>query len=241
MSNWRTISHGADGRKVVVHTSLEPTSFLYHYLPWKYALLILEHQRLRLSAVQSWSDPYERWWCRQLFSSGRALQGVNAYGLCWTTSHFDEPMWRMNGFKRDPVVRIRSRTSSLLAAARRADVNASIYLAGVTYRPERALKQRAIAHTYAKQSSREATQLLLLKRNAFRFENEIRLVWLDREPEAGEQFLPINRADICQVMINPHSDLAERNMIGQQFKNIGVRLIASKLLELEDTMAHPAE
>jgi hypothetical protein len=69
MTSWRQIAHGSGGSKVVAAQPAEEFVVLYHYLPWEYAAGIMEHRRLRLSPVQSWQDPYEKWWCEQLFGS----------------------------------------------------------------------------------------------------------------------------------------------------------------------------
>ena len=104
---WRYFYRASGERKVVRDTSLKDDAWLYHYLPWPYALVILKNRRLRLSPVQSWTDPYEKWWCRLLFEGPDRLAGVIAYGLCFSTSAFDEPAWRMYGFgKNVPIVRI---------------------------------------------------------------------------------------------------------------------------------------
>jgi len=230
MTRWRSVEHRGDGRKVVADVSLNQSSFLYHYLPWEYAIAIFKNSRLRLSPVQSWQDPYERWWCDKIFGAGGKLVGVNAYGLCWTTSHFDEPAWRMNGFQRPTLVRIRCLVSALLGAAKRHDAAASIYLGRVSYRSEQELRGLARTTYEAKQVSHVASELLLSKRNAFRFENEIRLMWFDRGVVAPETFLPIRQGDICQVMISPHATHEECETIARRFEQLGVATKRSLLL-----------
>jgi len=117
LPKWKRHSKSYDGAKVVCDASLSGNQFIYHYLPWPFAIAIFQRKSLRLSSIDSWQDPYEREWDNFLFSRQNSLFGVHAYGLCWTTSRFDEPFWRMAGFRREKaIVRIRCRVNDILVA-----------------------------------------------------------------------------------------------------------------------------
>ena len=140
---WRVHNQGADGRKVLLDGALRKQRWLYHRLEWPYARSIFEDCRLQLRPVGGWTDPYEQWWSDRLFGRAGSLADVNAYGLCWTTSHFDEPAWRMAGFgKEHPIVRIKCRAEVLLDAgiALVGNESGSLYLGNVRYHRERTLK-----------------------------------------------------------------------------------------------------
>jgi hypothetical protein len=116
LTSWQCYHCSKDGMKVMIDEFLPANLRVYHRLEWRYGRLIFENLRLRLSPVRDWVDPYEAWWCRELFSRpGSSLERVNAYALCWTQSNFDEPAWRMTGYgRREPIVRLRSSVRRLL-------------------------------------------------------------------------------------------------------------------------------
>lgn len=145
--SWSLVERGADGRKVMKDPALTKP-FLYHMLEWRYAKVIFETNKLRLSPVRSWQDPYERWWCDGLFNRPGPLSGFQPYGSCWTTGAHDEPRWRMAGFgpdKETPVVRIRCRVDAMVNAAKGLLKNGagSAFLGRVQYRGERTLVRLA--------------------------------------------------------------------------------------------------
>jgi hypothetical protein len=178
---WRVCHRVAGGRKVLYDDSMRGTHSIYHFLPWPYAKAIFRNRRLRLSPVHSWSDPYEKWWCQLLFNHPGKLSGVNAYGLCWTTSQYDEPAWRMAGYgRKEPIVRIRCCVETILAAGRSLIENkpGSLFLGTVHYARQKKLFNLAqgVVTSAHKEISLTASALLLQKRNAFRFAPCVRVV-----------------------------------------------------------------
>jgi hypothetical protein len=85
-----------------------------------------------------------------------------------------------------------------------------------------------------KEITRIAASSLLRKRNAFRFEKEVRTLWLDREPQNTALFLPIDaKAVVKQVMCSPHTHPDQRAKIHQEFEErFGVKAIDSRILKL---------
>lgn len=226
---WRTVfSHAGGAGKVLYDRSRPANESVYHRLPWQFALPIFKNGCLRLGAVQRWTDPYEKWWCDGLFGRSTDLQGVNAYALCWTTSSFDEPAWRMFSSGAAPIVRIECRRSSLLDAAKNfaEDRSGSWFLGAVRYCPEKILMSmaRQVNQGLHKEVSRTAASMLLHKRNHFQFEQEIRLLYLERGTPRDEVFLPIETQLVIEdVMTSPYatpdqhqqvvSDLKKFNMV----------------------------
>lgn len=231
--NWNVYSRHDDGRKVVCEESLRHDRSIYHFLPWPYAEMIFQRGVLRLNPVQSWKDPYERAWCRLLFQGTNRLAGVNAYGLCWTTSYFDEPSWRMAGFGRDvPIVRIRCRVKAILDAGNNLlrKESGSLFLGRVRYVRQKLLHELAqtVLNKKYKDVSYTASGLLLQKRNAFRFEREVRLLWLDRSGPRDMQLIPIDtRSVITQVMTSPFATEEEHALISNSLRHFGVQPVRS--------------
>ena len=182
---WNAIERG-----VFLDDALNRSSCIYHLLPWPHAKTILKNKRLRLSPVRSWDDPYEQWWCDRLFGADNQ-PATNAYGICWTTNSFDEPHWRMAAFGTDaPIVRLRCDIGAVLRASTDSVTKAhgKLYLGKIRYcKTERMEKFKLGASNQGPKNGRHtAARLLLCKRNAFRFENEVRLLWLD-DGASGER------------------------------------------------------
>ncbi|MER8761979.1 MULTISPECIES: hypothetical protein [unclassified Mesorhizobium] len=234
MPIWKLIARGDDGRKVMSDVSRDEPRYVYQMLRWQYAKQIFETGILRLRPVRAWQDPFEKWWCDKLFNGPGPLAGIQAYGSCWTTGAYDEPRWRMAGFGNNtPIVRIRTRMSVMLnAAGHLIDNNAgSLFLGLVLYRGEDYLRKLAQSVGSQKQVTRVAATMLLHKRYQFKFEDEVRLLWLDKQPPGEWVFIKVDpNTLIDQVMITPHATDAERQMIEDEFKSIGVPCKSSLIL-----------
>jgi hypothetical protein len=211
---------------------LTTNASVYHYLEYPHALSIFSEGRLRLADPTRWADPYEHWWHKTVFERPGPLHQTSVYALCWSRSRYDEPAWRMAGFQRtNPIIRIRCRVRDILAAASTlAEQRPGAFFAGkVCYEPEEKLQQRAssVPAGEIKDVTRVAAGLMLRKRNAFRFEKEVRALWLDREPQGTALYLPIDASAVVkQVMCSPHAHPEQRAKIQQEFKErFGVEVI----------------
>jgi len=217
--NWQPFHRGDNGSKIMRDSSLPTTKYIYHMLRWSYAKQVLENRRLRFSPVTSWPDQYERWWCELLFNRVGPLTGQQAYAICWTKARYDEPLWRMAAFKNpDPIVRIRCNVENLLDAGRGllGQSSGSLYLGAVEYRYQNELLRfaRSVNAGDQKEVTRTAASLLLHKRKAFRFEKEVRLLWLEQQPPKECIFVDIDpKSVISQIMISPHASKEERKKI----------------------------
>lgn len=234
--SWTPYYQGESGSKVL-HDDTRPLDrHIYHRLPWRWAKSIFENGALRLGAVQKWPDPYERWWCEGLFGRNTSLAGVNAYALCWTTSSFDEPAWRMFGCEADsPIVRIRCNVRALLdAAARQTEGDPGSWFTGtVRYKPAARLEALAkeVNKGIHKEVARTAATMLLHKRNAFRFEREVRLLFLDRGPPRDAVYLSIDVASvITDVMTSPHALTKQHATVCDYLRPLGVKPRKSLIL-----------
>jgi hypothetical protein len=229
---WRQESRSSNGSKVLRDQALAASASVYHYLEYPHALSIFSAGRLRLANPAKWPDPYEHWWRETVFDPPGPLHQTSAYALCWSRSRYDEPAWRMVGFERtNPIIRIRCRVRDILAAARTlAEQRPGAFFAGkVSYESAEELGQRAssVRAGEMKDLARTAANLLLRKRNAFRFEKEVRILWLDQEPQNTALYLPIDAQSVVrQVMCSPHTHPEQRAKIHHEFKErFGVEVI----------------
>jgi hypothetical protein len=233
---WKVFQRESEGRKVMHDGSLRDDDYVYHMLIWPYARAIFENARLRLSPVGRWTDPYEKWWCDVLFGRSTPLAGLEAYGLCWTTGQYDEPRWRMAAFRQgDPIVRIRCRAKTILTASHRllGSKHGSIYFGKVRYVPARKLSElsQSVSGGERKEVTRTAATMLLHKRNAFKFEEEVRLLWLDHGPSPDAVYLDIDPATaVDQVMVSPYAKEDEYEAVKADLARRGVTTKRSLLL-----------
>jgi hypothetical protein len=228
---WSELFKNPPGGKIFIDRNLNPGVSIYHYLEYPHALAIFSENRLRLTLPASWADPYERAWSGTVFKG--ALKKTSAYALCWSRSRFDAPAWRMVGFGRpNAIVRIRIRVRDILAAAGTfaAEQRGAFFVGKVRYEREQTLQRLGtLAHAgEMKDLARGAADLLLRKRNAFRFEREVRTLWLNPEPQNPVLFLPIDaQATVSQVMCSPHAHADERARIHNEFERFGVGVVDS--------------
>ena len=231
---WEAIERG-----VFLDYALNRSPYIYHLLPWPHAKTIFENKRLRLSSVKSWNDPYEQWWCDRLFGADNQ-PATNAYGICWTTNSLDEPHWRMAAFgKDDPIVRIRCGIRAVLRAGTNLATNANgkLYLGKIRCCNTDRLEKLAsgVSDQGEKAEKHAAAGLLLCKRNAFRFEHEVRLLWLDDGGPANEFFIEIDPARaISQVMTSPYAKWEEHVGIKRYVEGLDIESRKSAVMRAPD-------
>jgi hypothetical protein len=238
---WRQESRSPNGSKVFRDERLNASASVYHYLEYPHALSIFSEGRLRLANPTGWSDPYEQWWRKTLVDRPGAPHLTSAYVLCWSRSRFDDPAWRMAGFQRtNPIIRIRCRVRDILTAASSlAEQRPGSFFTGkVCYEKEEELQHRAksVQAGEMKEVTRAAANLLLRKRDAFRFEKEVRALWFDHAPQNTALYLPIDAKSVVkQVMCSPHAHPDQRMKIHQEFKErFGVKVSYPGVLHLPE-------
>jgi hypothetical protein len=143
----------------------------------------------------------------------------------------------MAGFQRtNPILRIRCSVRDVLSAASTLAQQrpGAFFMGKVYYETEEDLWKRASSARAGdvKGATRTVANLLLRKRNAFRFEREIRALWLDSEPTKTALFVPINpKTVVKQVMCSPYAHPDQRARIHEEFMDrFGVKVIDSRIL-----------
>lgn len=235
---WRQESRTAAGSKVFRDDALKAGASVYLYLEYPHALSIFSEERLRLANPAQWSDPYEQGWHKTIFEGPGPLQRTHAYVSCWSRSQYDEPAWRMAGFQRsNPILRVRCRVRDILSGASTLATqrSGSFFMGKVCYESEEDLRKRAssVRAGEVKDVTRTVANLLLRKRNAFRFEKEIRALWLESEPAKTALFVPIDpKTVVRQVMCSPYAHPEQRKRIYEEFMDrFGVAVVDSGVLQ----------
>ena len=230
------------GHAVYHEPDLNHAQSLYKYIKAADAFLMLRNRTLWFSSPYRWDDPHEAWWCEQLFRKGSHLATATAYGSCWTRRYRDEPFWRMYSCeckedddgapnKREPVrvlpaVRLRANTGRLFDWLRHAASRETCkaYMGHVRYCPTDQLKAEAkrlqARHDNASPSAATA---LLMKRLAFAFEDEVRMLWIDRRPRRPGRAFPFDPLTLFdQVMIGPTKEPARYREVAAKLVDLGV-------------------
>ncbi|WP_374562559.1 hypothetical protein [Ideonella sp.] len=204
---------------------------MYRYTSIDRVTQMIDQKALTLVSPRKWHDPYEEWWCDQLFAPGSQLATAHAFGSCWTVSYLDEPRWRLYACICDeeqeplPAVRIATTVGKLVdALVWSPGIDTSkAYIGRVRY-PKRSAELTRIAVRLRDgghpQIANSAANALYTKRYAYRFEDEVRVLWIDRS----------KRRDLHEIPIQPMSFI-DQVMIGPTKSEAHVAAIAGKLLD----------
>ncbi|SFM47872.1 hypothetical protein SAMN05444747_105397 [Variovorax sp. OV329] len=206
---------------VWVDEDLVESQVLYRYMQWEpFGQKMLEQRKLFFCAPYKWTDPYENWWCEQLFRDGSKLADVNAYGWCTTTAFGDEPYWRMYDHSGTvPVVRFTTTVRRLVGVLREyvAPRKAKAYIGRVAYHPSVGLRKEALRLRdlgAGAQLSRNVAHALMLKRTAFRFESEIRATIIEPENKQDHRLVDFEPTKlITNVMLAPSMKAVDEQRI----------------------------
>lgn len=213
-----------------MHSDLHESMDVYRYMTIEGAVASFKTATFRMKPPRAWDDPYETWWCDQLFRAGSTLARAKAYGLCWTTRNRDEPFWRLYTCPHSPTVpavRIRTTVSKLLARMRGMirEHHGKAFLGHVRYAPVNALYEKAAnLSNEAKQVALHAAVGLHWKRSQFVLEREVRLLWI----VTADEELPLHSLSfdcgslIDQVMIGPTTDPQQALRAAQKLVEAGV-------------------
>lgn len=236
LPHWIRIQHDSSKGEVYLSQDLSERTRLYRYMTLETALKTLDPRKFRLAHPGTWDDPYERELVSCLFRPGSKLSDVKAYGMCWTTNHADEPFWRIYMCPNSatvPAVRIRTTVGRLrtLALQHAENNNGKAFLGRVKYLKREVMLRTADGLTRGSEAelARMAAKGLHLKRQQFRMENEVRLLWIRRAPKGSREPLPdfeylgfdLGHA-VDQVMIGPTKHVEGAKRVKDLLVGVGV-------------------
>jgi hypothetical protein len=194
-----------------------------------------------------WDDTFENY----LLNSPVELKGEvgsfsfanDLYGQCWTLEGFSDAMWRI--YSADKMgVRIRTTVRKLLDALSASNPGTdaiSCFIGKVRYCTDTKLREFAENHFRRGfgTDGRKIAETLLIKRNAFRHEKEVRLIYLaPRSTSPSEDLLFHNfdcQSDLNQIMLHPQlSDSEATSLRDEIVKKTGFRgkVLHSRLYRL---------
>ncbi|GAB6071137.1 hypothetical protein JCM30760_22340 [Thiomicrorhabdus hydrogeniphila] len=205
--------------------------------------LFSEKQNVLVSP-KKWEDPFENF---ILNSKARLPDGEivdfgfrdDFYGQCWTRHKASDAMWRIYSPDSNGV-RIRTTIPKLahsLATGLQPWQNIQCFIGKVKYLNDR--KMMGFANTVFKgkinPEAYELAKTLLIKRPAFRHENEVRLLYFEKENDKSETIYKYGIDPhylIDQIMIDPRLDYSEFQKVKAEIKaetNFKGRILRSML------------
>lgn len=191
---------------------------VYRYCSIAEALDLLEHRRWSFVHPGRWPDPYERHLTERLFGAGRPFQAIRLYAKCVSLEYGSNALWSMYA-GRGGVVRLGIRLQNLVAMLGAATVpsdgdagaplSAKFYVARCRYmEPVQLARAVDAVAAAAKASSAQAMRAMTMKRDGFRYENEVRVAMLLRAGGAAESAVArqavFRRAPVDSILVDPY-------------------------------------
>ena len=220
---------------------------LFKHMPLVYALDSLQCHRLWFATPETWSDPFEqRFYAAQYETPcGTSVMPFpwkdKVFCSCFTTRAASEAHWNrsktdsvMLHFKRDELLKLLSELPN----------NLTVYIGKVQYLQTKEIQTSDLSKIpFNGQKPTKSNiddycaRLLLLKRNAFMYEEEIRIMIVNKSEESvcgrkGDYFLRWNQGYelIPNVTLSPlQSDEANEKLKDFLTKNYGVKVLISRL------------
>ena len=147
------------------------------YMKLSYLINSIKGEYFFFASPDSWLDPFETLFYKPVMKIGENEE-VSVHACCFTCNDIEneEGFWNIwSKGEKEPIVRVTYNMKRLVENLSRANFNQyDFYLGGMTYTSrEQILTKAVIQHKYNNIS--EYINNLCLKRNAYKYENELRL------------------------------------------------------------------
>ena len=161
---------------------------IYRIFPRMRFLQLFQEKRNALVLPTKWDDPFENVFLRADVINSQGERGSfsfhdDVYGQCWTLETSSDAMWQIYSRNKD-AVRVRSTVGKLVSSLRDIQgdgADSTCFIGRVKYVSETRLK--AIGRTIFREflMPEAIARSLLVKRYAYKHENEVRIVYLERK------------------------------------------------------------
>ena len=218
---------------------------IYKYMPSEYALESLDKKYLYFANPKKWDDPFEKRFIEAKYKTENGitksfpLEG-KVFCTCMTQTPISEAHWIVYGRRKD-VVRITFSRENLYHILHDFSNrnHCDIYIGKVKYMTTPEIRNGKLSEvlSYGKcdfKDKKTQIKLLLLKRNAFEYENEIRIiivynkkigkdeVLLDYKPEFSNEL-------VKKITLAPKIDNGEKENLRKKFSKYHVEVSESYL------------
>ncbi len=189
---------------------------VYRIMSMQRVLEVLNKKQLSLVKPKKWDDPFENALLASPFEfeSGERVNFSardSVYGQCWTLHRETDAMWRIYSAQKDGV-RVTSTPRKLLEALNKTEPEYSgvrCFIGQVTYMKKTALLDKLGKIHIVNTNGSGFAESLLYKRNEFRHEKEVRLIYSGRDGECKDDFYPfaIDPNDLIEkIMFDPRME-----------------------------------
>ncbi|SNY98246.1 DUF2971 domain-containing protein [Halomonas sp. hl-4] len=228
--------------------------YIYRIISIERLIELFSNKKNVLVSPRKWEDPFENF---ILKSKARLSDGEIAdfgfrddfYGQCWTRHKASDAMWRIYS-PESSGVRIRTTIPKLansLAVGLQPWQNVQCFIGKVKYLNNKRMMD--FANTVFKgkinPEAYELAKTLLIKRPAFKHENEVRLLYFEKENGKSGSIYEYDidpHSLIDQIMIDPRLDCSEFRKVKadiQSKTNFKGRILRSLLYAPPENMVFP--
>lgn len=175
---------------------------------------LFEKQENTLVKPSKWEDPFENVFLRSpvILPNGERTEfdfHDEVFGQCWTLERSSDAMWRIYS-KSNDAIRVRTSVGTLiesLASVHGKFSSARCFIGRVNYETQKGLREFGKNMFKLYPVAAEAiAQSLLIKRNAYKHENEVRMIYIASKEEAQLGSIYKYRIDpitlVNQVMVD---------------------------------------
>lgn len=175
---------------------IKPDTKIYRIFPQMRFFSLFEERKNALLRPEKWDDPFENVFLKSpvMLPDGESAQfgfRDDVFGQCWTLHTASDAMWQIYS-KNGEGIRVRTTVGKLIDSMRVAHgitADVSCFIGRVRYQTDSQLKQFGES-MFTEHSGAEAiAQSLLVKRNAYKHENEVRLIYIAPDPTKKSEFV----------------------------------------------------
>lgn len=176
---------------------LDPDRPVYRIMPLRYVRDLFEQNKNVLVKPRGWKDPFENF----------IVESKTVYAQCWTIHKASDALWRIYS-PRSEAIRVKSRVGTLFTGLGAAVNDRSrVFIGKVRYltADEITTFANSLNREAKPFSSRTVASALLVKKKAFEYEGEVRLIYVGPPSSANRLYRysvkPFKLIE--QIMIDP--------------------------------------
>lgn len=221
------------------YINIRPVSYnknLYRVMSIDRLIDMLEEDENTLVKPELWDDPFENFILNipiQKPNGGTSLSPIRnrAYGQCWTKNTESDAMWRIYAPRHDGV-KIRATVKKLFQSLHSSQTKYkynSCYIGSVTYNKKEDIDNLvsdriALKNKFA--GSIGQARSLLFKRYAFKYESEVRLIYLEPNNKSRSSIYSYScdmLSLIDSITFDPRMSPAVFNIYKEHIKSLGYK------------------
>lgn len=220
---------------------------IYRYTSYKYAQKMIAQNKITLVSPEKWEDPFEKRFFNGDYSKRQFLPGPLACG-CFTTEHGinEAAAWKFYSSDNMGVQLTFDFKKLLQSLDEFADkIGALVFVKKADYQYEKKELESSGKNSFLKNvnlsrfNHEEYIKLLGLKRRAFAFENELRIIVYGENVKLKNGLLeiPMKEKTICTLKVNPQ--FSTKIDLEKNVQKYGVRVEHSRLYDKADQFKLP--